>query len=149
MSALEVRVVVLPHGEGLPLPHHQTPGSAGADLYAAVSEPVVLEPGARALIPCGFCMAIPHGWECQVRPRSGLAVKHGVTVLNAPGTIDSDYRGQVHVPLINLGREPFTVTRGERIAQMVLGQVTQVSWDRVDALDATRRGEGGFGSTGT
>jgi len=148
MASLTVRIVVLPHGEGLELPTHQTAGSAGADLRAAVTSPIVLEPGHRALIPCGFCMALPEGWECQVRPRSGLAVKHGITVLNAPGTIDADYRGQVHVPLINLGQETFTITRGERIAQMVLAPVTQVAWDLVTELDDTERGSGGFGSTG-
>lgn len=148
MASLPVRIVVLPHGEGLALPAHQTAGSAGADLRAALTSPIVLEPGRRTLVPCGFRMALPEGWECQVRPRSGLAVKHGITVLNAPGTIDADYRGEVHVPLINLGDETFTITRGERIAQMVLARVTQVSWSVVTDLDETERGAGGFGSTG-
>ncbi len=145
---VDVRVRVLPNGEGLELPAYQTADSAGADLRAAVAEPVVLKPGERAVIPCGFAMALPSGWEAQVRPRSGLAVKHGITVLNAPGTIDADYRGEVMVPLINLGVEPFAVNRNERIAQMVLAPVHQVHWRAVDALDDTERGTGGFGSTG-
>lgn len=144
-----VRVVVLPHGEGLALPAYQTPGAAGADLRAALASFVDLLPGDRALIPCGFAMALPDGWEAQVRPRSGLAIRHGVTVLNAPGTIDSDYRGEVQVPLINLGREPFRIERGERIAQLVIAPVAQVSWVPTADLAATGRGSGGFGSTGS
>jgi dUTP pyrophosphatase len=147
-SAIQVSVKVLAHGEGLPLPVYETPLAAGCDLRAALAEPIVIEPGHRALIPCGFCMAMPAGWEAQVRPRSGLAVKHGVTVLNAPGTIDADYRGEVKVPLINLGPEPFRIERGDRIAQMVIAPVVQVAFDLVLALDDTRRGTGGFGSTG-
>jgi dUTP pyrophosphatase len=143
-----VRVTVLSNGEGLPLPDYQTAGAAGADLRAALVDPVVLAPGERTLIPCGFAMAIPEGWEVQVRPRSGLAARHGVTMVNGPGTIDCDYRGEVKVPIINHGQEPFTITRGERIAQMVLAPVFHIQWDVVDALDATSRGEKGFGSTG-
>ena len=130
------------------MPAYQTADSAGADLRAAVAEPVVLQPGERAVIPCGFAMALPSGWEAQVRPRSGLAVKHGITVLNAPGTIDADYRGEVMVPLINLGSDAFVVNRDERIAQMVLAPVHQVRWQIVGELDDTERGTGGFGSTG-
>ena len=150
MSTLELRVrlKVLPHGEGLPLPAWQTAGAAGADLHAAVEAAVVLEPGDRALVPTGLCLALPEGWEAQVRPRSGLAVRHGVTVLNAPGTIDCDYRGEVKVALVNLGREAFTVERGERVAQLVLAPVVRGSWEVVPDLDSTDRGEGGFGSTG-
>ena len=145
---VQVGLVVLPHGEGLELPSYATAGAAGADLRAAIGGSVVLEPGMRAVIPCGFAMALPEGWEAQVRPRSGLAVKHGITVLNAPGTIDADYRGEVQVPLINLGQQTFEIQRGERIAQLVLAQVTQVRWEPVPALDSTARGTGGFGSTG-
>lgn len=143
-------MTVLAHGEGLPLPDYQTAGAAGADLRAALVDPVVLAPGQRALIPCGFAMAIPQGWEVQVRPRSGLAAKHGVTMVNGPGTIDCDYRGEVKVPIINLGQEPFGIERGERIAQMVLAPVYRIAWDVVDGLEQdTERGQSGFGSTGT
>lgn len=140
----------LPHAEGLPLPAYETPGSAGMDLRAAVPEdqPIVLHPGARVLAPTGLCMAIPLGFEVQIRPRSGLAAKHGVTCLNTPGTIDSDYRGEVQVILINLGAEDFVIRRGERIAQMVAAPVAQAAWNEVDSLDETARGVGGFGSTG-
>jgi dUTP pyrophosphatase len=138
----------LPHGEGLPLPVAKTPGSAGLDLAAAVEDAVLIPVGGRALIPTGFAIALPEGHEGQVRPRSGLAVQHGVTVLNAPGTIDADYRGEVKVPLINLGREPFTVTRGMRIAQLVVAPVSAARLVEATTLDATSRGGGGFGSTG-
>jgi dUTP pyrophosphatase len=140
----------LPHAEGLPLPAYETIGSAGMDLRAAVPEdqPIVLHPGARVLAPTGLCMAIPLGFEVQIRPRSGLAAKAGVTCLNTPGTIDSDYRGEVQVILINLGAEDFVIRRGERIAQMVVAPVAQASWSEVDSLDETARGAGGFGSTG-
>jgi len=140
----------LPHAEGLLLPAYETEGSAGMDLRAAVpeGEPMVLRPGARALAPTGLCMAIPPGFEVQIRPRSGLAAKHGVTCLNTPGTIDSDYRGEVKVILINLGEEAFEIRRGERIAQMVVAPVAQADWREVDSLDETARGAGGFGSTG-
>ena len=140
----------LPHGAGLPVPKVQTALSAGADLCAAVpaDEPVTLIPGARAIIPCGFAMALPAGYEAQVRPRSGLAAKHGVTVLNSPGTVDADYRGEVKVILVNLGQDDFTVTRGERVAQMVIAAVVQPAFAEVEELDETIRGSGGFGSTG-
>ena len=140
----------LPHAEGLPLPAYETPGSAGMDLRAAVPEdqPLTLKPGARALAPTGLAMAIPQGFEVQIRPRSGLAAKAGITCLNTPGTIDSDYRGEVQVILINLGTEDFIIRRGDRIAQMVAAPVAQAAWSEVDSLDDTARGAGGFGSTG-
>lgn len=140
----------LPHGAGLPVPKVQTALSAGADLCAAVpaDAPVTLIPGARAVIPCGFAMALPAGYEAQVRPRSGLAAKHGVTVLNSPGTVDADYRGEVKVILVNLGQDDFTVSRGERVAQMVIAAVVQPAFAEVEELDETIRGSGGFGSTG-
>lgn len=133
---------------GQPLPTHATAGSAGLDLRAALDEPVTLEPLDRALIPTGLYFAIPAGYEVQIRPRSGLAMKHGITVLNTPGTIDSDYRGEIRVALINLSREPFTIEPGERICQMVLSRYEQVEWIETDQLDDTDRGEGGFGHTG-
>jgi dUTP pyrophosphatase len=133
----------------LPLPSYQTAGAAGMDLPAAVAEPITLLPGERALVPCGFAMAIPDGFEAQIRPRSGLASKFGVTVLNAPGTIDSDYRGEVCVLLVNHGAEAFTVGRGERVAQLVVGPVSRVAWQPVEALPDTPRGDGGFGHTGS
>lgn len=148
MSALRVAVTRLAHGRDLPLPAYATPGSAGLDLLAAVDAATVLSPGGRMLVPTGLALALPPGTEAQIRPRSGLAIKHGVTCLNAPGTIDSDYRGEVGVILINHGAEPFTITRGMRIAQLVVAQVTQLVWDDVAVLPATMRGEGGFGSTG-
>lgn len=144
IAALHVRV--LPHGEGLPLPCYQTAGAAGMDLAAAVE--LVLDPGERALIPTGLQVAIPAGYEGQVRPRSGLALRYGVTVLNAPGTIDSDYRGELCVLLVNHGAEPFAVTRGMRVAQLVLAPVAQVPVLRVESFVETSRGSGGFGSTG-
>lgn len=143
-----VRIKVLEHGQGLPLPTYKTVGSAGADLVAAVHQPYTLDPMARAAIPCGFCMAIEPGWEAQIRPRSGLALKHGLSMPNAPGTIDSDYRGELKVLLVNLGPEPFTIRRGDRIAQMVLNRVPQATFEIVEELDETVRGQGGFGSTG-
>ena len=148
---LSVPVVVLPHGEGLGLPAHATAHSAGLDLRAAVPEdaPVTLAPGAYALIPTGLTIALPPGTEGQVRPRSGLALKHGVTVLNSPGTIDADYRGECGVALVNHGREPFVVTRGERIAQLVVARYERVALAPAASLDETARGAGGFGSTGT
>ncbi|MGH1420279.1 MAG: dUTP diphosphatase [Hyphomonas sp.] len=150
MNKIPVEVCPLPHFEGLDLPAYETSGSAGMDVRAAVpeGEPLVLQPGARAMVPTGLSMAIAQGYEIQVRPRSGLAAKHGLTCLNTPGTIDSDYRGEVKVILINLGSEPFTIARGERIAQLVLAPVTQLEWKQVDSLDETARGTGGFGSTG-
>ncbi len=140
----------LPHGQGLALPAYETEGAAGMDLRAAVPEdaPVTLRPGERQMIPTGLSMAIPPGYELQVRPRSGLAAKHGLTCLNSPGTVDSDYRGELKVILINLGAEPFVVQRGERIAQMVVAPVTRGVFEEVEVLPETARGEGGFGSTG-
>ena len=138
----------LTNGADLALPQYETAGSAGADIRAAVDAPLRLEPGQRALVPAGFAMALPAGYEAQVRPRSGLAVKNGITVLNAPGTIDSDYRGEVRVPLINLSDEAFTVERGMRIAQLVIAPVVQAGFNEVGDLDETERGAGGFGSTG-
>jgi dUTP pyrophosphatase len=140
----------LPHSQGLPLPAYETPGAAGMDLRAAPpeDEPIVLKPGARVMAPTGLAFALPQGFEAQVRPRSGLAAKNGVTCLNTPGTIDSDYRGEVKVILINLGEEDFTIRRGDRIAQLVIAPVTQGAWTEVDDLDETSRGAGGFGSTG-
>ena len=146
---VNVPVVQLDHAQDLPLPAYESEGAAGLDLRAAVQTPVTLEPGARAIIPTGLSIALPVGYEAQVRPRSGLAAKHGVTVLNSPGTIDADYRGEVGVILINHGELDFSVARGDRIAQMVVAPVTQISWQPVDDLDATDRGEGGFGSTGS
>jgi dUTP pyrophosphatase len=145
-----VRGVSKRHFEGLQLPAYETALSAGMDLRAAVSEgePMVVAPGQRVLTPTGLTIALPAGYEAQVRPRSGLALKHGVTCLNTPGTIDADYRGEVKVILINLGQEPFTITRGERIAQMIIAPVTQGAWDVVETLSETARGTGGFGSTG-
>jgi dUTP pyrophosphatase len=137
----------LANGQDLPLPAYETAGAAGMDLRAA--EAIVLKPGARCLLPTGIAIALPQGFEAQVRPRSGLAVKHGVTVLNAPGTIDCDYRGEVKVPLINLGQEDFQILRGERIAQMVIAPVTRIAWAEASSLAETARGAGGFGSSGS
>lgn len=150
MSDIQVQIVPLPHFRGLDLPAYETAGSAGMDVRAAVpeGEPVTLAPGARAMVPTGLTVAIPEGYEIQVRPRSGLAAKHGLTCLNTPGTIDSDYRGEIKVILINLGAEAFTIQRGERIAQLVLAPVTRLAWSQVETLDETARGTGGFGSTG-
>lgn len=144
-----VPVMKLPHAHDLPLPGYATAQSAGADLLAAVQSPVVIEPGTFAMIETGLCFALPEGFEAQVRPRSGLAAKNGVTVLNSPGTVDADYRGEVKVILINHGKEAFTVTRGMRIAQMVIAPVSHVRWQLTSFLSSTERGEGGFGSTGT
>ena len=148
IPSVSVGVVRLPEGEGLPLPAYMSAGAAGADVVAAVAEDLTLAPGARALVPTGFALEVPEGYEVQVRPRSGLAVKHGVTLLNSPGTIDSDYRGPVGVVLVNLGREPFVVRRGERIAQLVVAPVVRAAFGEVTALAASARGDGGFGSTG-
>jgi dUTP pyrophosphatase len=145
---IAIPTVVLGHGEGLALPAYATAHAAGMDLLAAVREPLVLAPGARALVPTGLCLAIPPGFEGQVRPRSGLALKNGVTCLNAPGTIDADYRGEVGVILANLGQVPFTIERGMRIAQLVIARVAQARLEVAGALPPTERGEGGFGSTG-
>ena len=137
----------LPEGEDLELPNYQTPGAAGMDVRAA--EERMLQPGETALIPTGFSIAVPVGFEAQLRPRSGLALKNGITLLNSPGTIDSDYRGPVGVILTNLGHEPFYVHRGDRIAQMVIAKVERAKWQMVETLEETERGEGGFGSSGT
>jgi dUTP pyrophosphatase len=149
-TAVRVDIRQLPHGEGLPLPAYQSAHAAGLDLLAAVPEstPLVLAPGKHAMVPTGLVIALPEGFEAQVRPRSGLAAKHGVTVLNAPGTIDADYRGEISVILINHGAEPFAIRRGERIAQMVIAPVVQARLNPVDSLSDTGRGSGGFGSTG-
>lgn len=144
-----VRFRRLPGGEDLPPPAPATPGSAGVDLRAAVAAPLELAPGARALVPTGFALELPPGWEGQVRPRSGLAIRHGVTLLNSPGTIDSDYRGEVAVVLVNLGGEPFVIGRGDRIAQLVVAPVAAVRFEEVPELGETARGAGGFGSSGT
>ncbi|MBS0562377.1 MAG: dUTP diphosphatase [Proteobacteria bacterium] len=144
-----IRVTRLPHGEGLPLPAYATAGAAGMDLLAAVSEPVTVPPGGRALIPTGLCIALSPGHELQVRPRSGLALKHGIVLPNSPGTIDEDYRGEVQVILLNAGDAPFVVERGMRIAQAVLAPVVRARWIEAETLDGTARGAGGFGSTGT
>jgi dUTP diphosphatase len=151
MMDVKLRIQRLPNGDGLPLPSYQSSEAAGLDLVAAVPEaaPLALAPGARALVPCGIAIALPRGFEGQVRPRSGLAVRHGVTVLNTPGTIDADYRGEVMVLLVNLGTEPFAVTRGMRVAQLVVAPVARGAVVEVAELDATARGAGGFGSTGT
>lgn len=143
---IAVEVKRLPHGEGLELPKYATPGAAGMDVLSA--EDVVLEPGARHAVATGLAVAIPDGYEIQVRPRSGLALKHGVSVPNTPGTIDSDYRGELKVIMINFGGEPFAIHRGDRVAQLVLAPVTRASWAEVAELDDTERGAGGFGSTG-
>jgi dUTP pyrophosphatase len=147
---LNVPVTRLPHGAGLPLPSYQTEHAAGLDLLAAVpvEKPMTLAPGARGLVPTGLAIALPTGYEAQVRPRSGLAVKNGVTVLNAPGTIDADYRGEVQVALINLGSESFEITRGMRIAQMIIAPVVRAQLQEAATLNETSRGTGGFGSTG-
>ncbi len=149
MTGVRVPVQRLPHGAGLPLPEYATADSAGLDLPAAITEPLTLSPGARALIPTGFAIALPGSHEAQIRPRSGLALRNGVTVLNSPGTIDADYRGEIGVILVNLGSEPFEISRGMRIAQMVIAPVARLSWDEKETLEDTARGEGGYGSTGT
>lgn len=144
MTSVSIRR--LPNGEGLPLPAYETAGAAGMDLRAALD--MTLKPGARGLVPTGLAIALPEGFEAQVRPRSGLAVKHGVTVLNAPGTIDCDYRGEIKVPLINHGEQDFVIARGDRIAQMVIAPLTRILWQELSELDDTARGTAGFGSSG-
>ena len=148
MSSVKVDVVQLPHAADLPLPEYATVQSAAVDLLAAVTEDVILAPGARTLIPTGLAIALPDGYEAQVRPRSGLALKNGITLLNTPGTIDADYRGEIGIILTNLGQEDFTVERGMRIAQMLIVPVTRLTWNAVSSLDKSERGSGGFGSTG-
>lgn len=149
MSEIKVKLLPLEHAVGLQLPTYATEQSAGMDLSAALEEALELGPGDRALIPTGLSIALPAGYEAQIRPRSGLAIKHGVTVLNSPGTIDADYRGEIKVILINHGQEPFTIERGMRIAQMVVEKYETVGWELVKTLEDSERGEGGFGSTGT
>ncbi len=146
---IQVDIHKLSHAEDLPLPEYATAQSAGCDLLAAIDSEVTLNPMQHTLVPTGLSMALPKGYEAQVRPRSGLAAKHGVTVLNTPGTIDADYRGEIKVILINLGQQPITLTRGMRIAQLVVAPVTQVEWQEARQLETTARGSGGFGSTGT
>jgi len=149
MSAVGVKLKILPHGNGLPLPSYATADAAGVDLAAAVAAPLTLAPGERRDVPTGIALALPAGWEGQVRPRSGLALRDGITVLNSPGTIDADYRGEIRVILANLGSAPVTIARGERIAQLVIAPVSRAEWQVVTDLPATGRGTGGFGSTGT
>jgi len=145
----EILVTRLPHAEGLALPGYATPGAAGMDLLAAVAAPLTILPGGRALVPTGLCIALPPDHELQMRPRSGLALKHGITLPNSPGTVDEDYRGELQVIVLNTGSEPFTVERGMRIAQAVLAPVVRATWREVTALPETTRGVGAFGSTGT
>ena len=145
---ISIAISRLPGNDDVPLPEYQSEHAAAMDLHAAVTEPVTLAPGEIALIPCGFAMAVPVGYEAQIRPRSGLALKHGISIPNAPGTIDSDYRGQVQVVMINLGAEPFVIERCLRIAQMIIKPVPRVKWAEVDELPPTERGSGGFGHTG-
>ncbi len=148
MTEICVALQRLPHGEGLPLPQYMTDHAAGADLCAAVGEQLTLLPGARALVPTGFSIALPPGYEAQIRPRSGLAIRSGVTCLNSPGTIDADYRGELAVVLANFGTKPVVIRRGDRIAQIVVAPVSRARFDAVDELPPTARGDGGFGSTG-
>ncbi|HEX6200182.1 MAG TPA: dUTP diphosphatase [Thermoanaerobaculia bacterium] len=145
---MKIRLRRLPHGRDLPLPAAASPGSAGVDLRAAVEEDLVIRPGERVLVPTGLVLEIPPGFEGQVRPRSGLALEHGLTLANPPGTIDSDYRGEVRVILIHLGDAPVTVSRGDRVAQLVVARVEAVEWEEADELEGSERGDGGFGSTG-
>ncbi len=147
--SVTIAITRLAHAEGLSLPAYATPHSAGMDVLAAVAEPVSLAPGARALIPTGLCIALPEGYEAQIRPRSGLALKHGIGLVNSPGTIDADYRGEVGIILINWGDAPFTIERGMRIAQMVIAPYTRAVFEEVAELSTSTRGTGGFGSTGT
>ena len=151
MSDIEVRILRLAHGRDLPLPNYQSAQAAGVDLLAAVpaDAPVTIAPGARALVPTGIAIALPEGYEAQVRPRSGLAARHGLTILNAPGTIDADYRGEVQILLVNLGAEPIAITRRMRIAQMVIAPIVRGHFRETESLDKTPRGSGGFGSTGS
>ena len=146
---LKIPIIQLPHHEGLGLPAYATPGAAGMDLQAAISEEQILHPGHRLLVPTGIAIGLPKGYEAQVRPRSGLALRHGITVLNSPGTIDSDYRGEIKVLLINLGDESYTIERGSRIAQLVIAPFQQANWQPVESLEESLRGSGGFGHTGT
>lgn len=148
MLSCEIHIRLLPHYEGLPLPTYMTAGSSGLDLFAAIHDPIRLNAGERCKVPAGIKVAVPEGFEGQVRPRSGLAAKDGVTILNTPGTIDSDYRGEIHLILYNTGKSPFTVERGMRIGQLVIAPIVKARFVVVDNLSTTRRGEGGFGHTG-
>ncbi|ABC78547.1 dUTP diphosphatase [Syntrophus aciditrophicus] len=147
MTGIRISVQTLPHFEGLSLPRYMSEHAAGMDICAAVADEVVILPGERALIPTGIAIALPEGFEAQIRPRSGLALKHGVTLVNAPGTIDADYRGEIGVLLINHGNDPFVVARGSRVAQMVIAPVCRVAWSESGSLETTTRGDGGFGHT--
>ncbi|POS62620.1 dUTP diphosphatase [Parasaccharibacter apium] len=147
-DVVKVRILRLPHSEGLELPAYGTAGAAGVDFQAAVQEPLILRPGERKLVPTGLCVALPEGHELQIRPRSGLALKHGIMVPNSPGTIDEDYRGEIRIILINAGAEDFVIERGMRVAQGVLAPVVRMQWQECSSLDTTDRGHGGFGSTG-
>lgn len=146
--SLRVQITRQPGTEDIPLPQYETDHAAGMDVRAAVTEPVTLQPGERTLVPTGLRIALPAGFEAQIRPRSGLAIKHGLSLLNSPGTIDADYRGEIRIIIANLGQEPYTIERGDRIAQMIIAPVTRAEWDVVSELQDTARGEGGFGSTG-
>lgn len=148
MTRVDIRLMRVLGAEDLPLPEYKTDLSAGMDLYAAISEPLAVAPGARAMVPTGIRIALPEGTEAQVRPRSGLAANHGIGMVNSPGTIDADYRGEIKVLLINHGAETFPIRRGDRIAQLIVAPVLRVAWQQVDSLDDTQRGEGGFGHTG-
>lgn len=147
-NEIKIEILRLPGNEDLSLPQYMSPDAAGLDLYAAVKENIILEPMERCLVPTGIIISIPSGYEGQVRPRSGLALKHGVTLLNSPGTIDADYRGEVGVIMVNFGKESFCIKRGERIAQLILAKVVRASWEEVKEISKTERGKGGFGSTG-
>ncbi len=146
--SLRVQITRQPGTEDIPLPQYETDHAAGMDVRAAVTEPVTLQPGERTLVPTGLRIALPPGFEAQIRPRSGLAIKHGLSLLNSPGTIDADYRGEIRIIIANLGQKPYTIERGDRIAQMIIAPVTRAEWDVVSELQDTARGEGGFGSTG-
>lgn len=146
--SLRVQITREPGTEDIPLPQYETDHAAGMDVRAAVTEPVTLQPGERTLVPTGLRIALPPGFEAQIRPRSGLAIKHGLSLLNSPGTIDADYRGEIRIIIANLGQKPYTIERGDRIAQMIIAPVTRAEWDVVSELQDTARGEGGFGSTG-
>lgn len=148
MKTIDVMIKQLPGSENLPLPRYMTPHAAGMDLYAALTDDIILTPGERALVPAGIAIALSEGYEAQIRPRSGLAIKHGITLLNAPGTIDADYRGEIKIIMANLGQEPFTIRRGERIAQMVIAPVITGNLSTVENLPETERSSGGFGHTG-
>jgi dUTP pyrophosphatase len=150
LTKLKVKITRLKHGTAdIPLPQYATEGAAGMDMRAAVSDKMILAPGSVGLIPTGFIIELPAGFEAQIRPRSGLALKHGIGILNSPGTIDSDYRGEVKIILMNFSNEAFTIQRGDRIAQMVVAPVSRVQWDEVPVLEITERGAGGFGHTGS